>query len=281
MTKQGGSITHHPGLVKERAEAIASEVGRIGQPNDDDTAQAKTEVANEIKACFMLSGANNGRQEELKNYLENHYAMGSDKYPRDTSAALTLLNTFRETKRHQPRYVKREGDDEGGNFAQAAEKDDDNDGDNAPTEKGVQMLMDGSATKRKPKKGRKKAAAAAKSSYADAAKTVRFKTPAGSEGTGGKPVTKPPEGTGKPTKCIQYGGPHELASCPDITDEQLGEIYAQLCELEGDDDNEYDDDDAEQGANFAQLGSEHPLDAEDSGKAGAAPRQAGRPASFL
>lgn len=42
----------------------------------------------------MIRGANNGRYHELKNYLENAYTMGEDKFPKVCEQALGMLNHF-------------------------------------------------------------------------------------------------------------------------------------------------------------------------------------------
>ena len=43
------------------------------QQANRDTVTAK--IAEQVKASFMLSGANNGKYQELKNHLENKYAV--------------------------------------------------------------------------------------------------------------------------------------------------------------------------------------------------------------
>ena len=88
----GGSLRHHPDLINVEAAATAVENNRVnaygyGDPNDDDMATATSYVTNKIKACFMLSGADNGRHQALKDYCENSYTMNEDKYPLDSRSS--------------------------------------------------------------------------------------------------------------------------------------------------------------------------------------------------
>ena len=46
----------------------------------------------------MLSGANNIRLKELKEYLENAYTMGEDKYQKDCELLLGMTNNFRPSR---------------------------------------------------------------------------------------------------------------------------------------------------------------------------------------
>ena len=46
---------------------------------------AKAVVNEEIKAAYLINGANNGRYMELKNSLENDFTKGQDKGPRASS----------------------------------------------------------------------------------------------------------------------------------------------------------------------------------------------------
>jgi hypothetical protein len=52
-------------------------------------------VENKVKACFMLSGANNSRHKELKQECENAYTMGRDEFPANTTNLLSKMNTYR------------------------------------------------------------------------------------------------------------------------------------------------------------------------------------------
>jgi hypothetical protein len=60
LVQHGGSLADHPGLVEAEAIVVANENGRV-VPNVDDTTEARTRVSEKIKACFMLSGADNAR----------------------------------------------------------------------------------------------------------------------------------------------------------------------------------------------------------------------------
>ena len=55
ITQQEGSLTNHPGLITSRAlELVKTNVCITADA--DDAAVATTQIENEIKACFMLSG---------------------------------------------------------------------------------------------------------------------------------------------------------------------------------------------------------------------------------
>ena len=92
----GGSVSNHPGLVNQRALEIAVANGRNANTiNEGDVARAREMIDEEIKAAYMISGANNSKFKELKNSLENDYIKGQDNYPRDMEQALGMLNHFR------------------------------------------------------------------------------------------------------------------------------------------------------------------------------------------
>ena len=60
----GGSVANHPDLIAASAIEIAADNGRfnanrVGSPIDADAAAAADEVRDQMKACFMLGGANN------------------------------------------------------------------------------------------------------------------------------------------------------------------------------------------------------------------------------
>eukprot|EP00956_Cyclotella_meneghiniana_P042120 scaffold248363_cov77-Cyclotella_meneghiniana.AAC.3 len=110
----GGSLTNHPELIERRAAEIAAldEPPRdVGEVDDDDREMAATEIANEIKASFMLSGAQERRYGGLKLQLENDYTLGNDRYPKDTEGVLGLMNNYRDP--YQRRQY-RTPDDRGG-----------------------------------------------------------------------------------------------------------------------------------------------------------------------
>ena len=151
VIQQGGCMTHHPGLINARAEEIAFAANRPDGPEDDDIAAATAEVAEEIKASFLLSGANNSRHENLKNFLEDQYTNGvQNNYPRSTADVLQRLNNHRgvvptQEHRNNGRYNRREeeqkdDDDDNLQFLQAG---DNNNNESAETQEGVNMLMAG------------------------------------------------------------------------------------------------------------------------------------------
>jgi len=113
ITEQGGSLTNHPGPVGKRARALATENGRA-RPNDDDTTQAKEEVAEQMKAMFFLSGANDKVHGALKTYLVNEYTAGRNAYPPDIPSALSMMDAWRvpQQQHTQQRGHNNNNDDE-------------------------------------------------------------------------------------------------------------------------------------------------------------------------
>ena len=70
----------------------------------------------------MLSGANNGKHQELKNHLENKYAVKQeDGYPDNTVELLQLMNMYRvlTAKNNCIRTIPQ--DEDGLNFIQEGE----------------------------------------------------------------------------------------------------------------------------------------------------------------
>jgi hypothetical protein len=61
--QQGGNLGNQPGLIQAEAQLIA---GAGAVPGPADIAEATAIVESKIKACFMLSGADNSRHKELK-----------------------------------------------------------------------------------------------------------------------------------------------------------------------------------------------------------------------
>jgi hypothetical protein len=128
LEQQGGSLTHQPGLIRARAIKIATEDGRDeNELTEADNNAAKTQIAEQIKASFMLSGANNGRHQHLKNHLENKYAiMQEDGYPDNTVELVQLMNNF-QVENTPWNYFPRQTipqDEDGINFAQGGEEGD-------------------------------------------------------------------------------------------------------------------------------------------------------------
>ena len=99
----GGSLTAHPVLIERRAQELAGEGNLI---DADDRAEAAIQIEAEVKAAFLLSGANDRKYGALKVHLENTYSLGDDRYPRDVEQALGQLNNFRaptQPRHNQPR----------------------------------------------------------------------------------------------------------------------------------------------------------------------------------
>jgi hypothetical protein len=140
LEQQGGCLSHQPGLINARAIAIAEEDGRdANNILPADRATATQQIREEVKACFMLSGANNSRHQDLKNHLENKYAVKRENgYPDNTAELLQLMNNFRAPTNgrvQQRRTIPQ--DEDGINFAQEGDG-----GENEGTE-GVNMFQEG------------------------------------------------------------------------------------------------------------------------------------------
>ena len=101
----------------------------------------------------MLSGANNSRHGELKDYLENMYTCGEKHiYPTNTTDVLARMNDFRTTKQQEAQRrnpgrttgtEESKDDDDGLQFVQEGTDDnDENEG-----QAGVNMLMRGQQQK--------------------------------------------------------------------------------------------------------------------------------------
>ncbi len=78
LVQQGGSLTNHPRLIRERAQGIA----RAGNPvMVDHMAEAQGQIDEEMKVAFMQSRANLRRHKKLKRYLRNSFTMGQNENP--------------------------------------------------------------------------------------------------------------------------------------------------------------------------------------------------------
>jgi len=119
----GGNLVNHTEFIDERAaeiaqEAMARDATRTdANPTDAEMECARNEIAAEVKAAFMLSGASNSRYKELKDYLENQYVTGSDNYPRSVEGVLALMNNFRVSEPRRGGY-RTGGEDDGLAFVQ-------------------------------------------------------------------------------------------------------------------------------------------------------------------
>ena len=150
VNQQGGSLWYQEGMITTRANKIAADAFRL-QPNDADLTQAKEELKDEFKACFMLSGGNNTRHHDLKEDLENKYTLTKHNgYPKNTTELLSMMNNYRTRGDSKPsrtprREVQNEGGDKGDdgiNFMQEGGDSNENENNN----EGVNMLMNGANT---------------------------------------------------------------------------------------------------------------------------------------
>lgn len=144
VDKQGGSLWYQEGMITARANQIGADAFRL-QPNPADIAQAKEEMKNEFKACFMLSGGNNSRHKDLKEDLENRFTLKKDDYPKNTTQLLSMMNNYRARSKptRPPKQDEQNGggdeDDDGVNFMQQGDGGNEGDSEN----QGVNMLMNG------------------------------------------------------------------------------------------------------------------------------------------
>ena len=231
LEQQGGCLTHQPGLINARAIEIAEADGRnAANINEADRATARIEVGEQIKASFMLSGANNGRHQYLKNHLENKYAIKQeDGYPDNTVELVQLMNNFRvdtTNNRNNNNVLRRTipQDEDGINFAQEGEESAERD---ATTGLGFLQSQEGPEAhepevrhtyqyqKQEGTRGRKKSKKKKDSNETDPAKLQAAK----------EKQEAPEVAT---TTCLHCGGNHHLAECPDLTEEQLGQVLVQL-----------------------------------------------------
>ncbi len=194
LIQQGGNLTAHPGLTRDRAQEIAGAGNAVTQAHMD---EAQAQLDEEMKAAFMLSGANSRRHKKLKRHLEDAFTMGRNEYPANTTALLSMMNSFRgiDEDRLVPRHAGASDEpDDGLNFMQQGNEHPERKEGNevSSTKGGVNMFMKAKAGNKAPPK----------------------------QGTR--------EREEKLAQCMHCGAAHDLADCPDITTEQLGEILIQL-----------------------------------------------------
>ena len=222
----GGSVTSHPVLTQTRARALARAEGR-DDPNDDDVADAKVTVEDEIMGALILEGMNS-TADDYKAWLHNNHRNGNDIYPRGGPQALQgvsdhvssfAIGRTSERKREQQR--RREnggggpGNDDGLNFLQhyrpvyddeEIEEDEDADED-AEDEDELHECEDESPPD------------VPVLSYADAV-------------TGPQPTV--PDASSALDEiidsgsCAHCGGDHSLSTCPQVSDEDLAAFISSL-----------------------------------------------------
>eukprot|EP00804_Cyclotella_cryptica_P011280 CCRYP_007764-RB/>CCRYP_007764-RB protein AED:0.31 eAED:0.33 QI:0/0/0/1/1/1/2/0/430 len=146
-----------------------------------------------MKAAFMLSRANSRRHKKLKRHLEDSFGMGRNEYPANTTALLSMMNNFRggDEVRVVPRHAV--GSDE--------------------LDDGLNFMQQGDENSEK-KEGAEPPSARGLNMFMKA-----------------KATDQPPADAVKPPQCMHCREAHDLADCPDITTDQLGEILIQLEEL--------------------------------------------------
>ena len=92
----GGSLSKHPGLIRDKAVELAEADGRGEDAVEDaDVEMAEEMVSDKIKACLMLCIANRKKYEALKDDLANSYAKGEDCYPKTCEALMGMMHNFR------------------------------------------------------------------------------------------------------------------------------------------------------------------------------------------
>jgi hypothetical protein len=94
----GGSLGHQPGLIEERATAIATADGGRVNVLDADVEAATEQINEEMKTSLMLVLANRGRFETLRDDLANKYVLGDDKYPTSVEGLMGVLRNYKPPK---------------------------------------------------------------------------------------------------------------------------------------------------------------------------------------
>ncbi len=197
VKQHGGSIWSHPSLVQDRAQAIA---GAGNVPTAAQTRQAEEAVENEMKAMFMLAGANKTRHEDLRTHLQNSYTVGRNEYPSNTTELLSMMNNWKANRSAQGHH----------NYAQARA---------SAEEDGLNFAQQGEEGSGAEKSGSRKSGVSMIQSKKSMPKSILRRG-------GDCSQVKQKEETDK--RCIHCGGPHGLETCPEITTEQLGELLIQL-----------------------------------------------------
>ena len=244
LEAQGGCTWRQPGLIEDRTAAVATENGRAGQPNNADVAEAEEWVKERYKAALMLSGADHNRHNSLRIYLENRYTVDrADEYPANTRRLLSSLNNLRSERvviRAPPRNQRGNEGDGRPNFVQVDEGDDD------AEDEAEQGIHGGNFLQQR--RGDLRATGEASKTYSPTRRgKPRSNTNQGKK-TQGQQAQKKAIDKAKvkaaeaklqdPTKretCMHCGGEHSLADCPDLTDEQLGQLFIQLQDIEDED----------------------------------------------
>ena len=151
IEQQGGTLCQLPALVDSRALQIAAQNGRGNNPSDEDLEIAESQVNEEIKAAYFLSGAYSVRHGSMKADLNNLFLAGNrDAYPKTVADAMRMMEGWRirnPTSHQQPQ--KREGSDDGLSFAQAKLDEEELESDNS-------AAMRASALKSRRKNNKKK-----------------------------------------------------------------------------------------------------------------------------
>ena len=125
LEEQGGTLCRMPAQVEARALQIAAENGRANNPNDDDEELAESQIDEEIKAAYFLSGALRGKHGSMKASLNNLYLTGNrDVYPTNLADAMQLMEGWSLVEQSGKQQPRRDDDDDGGlSFAQAGLED--------------------------------------------------------------------------------------------------------------------------------------------------------------
>ena len=117
IEQQGGTLCQMPALVDSRALQIAAQNGRVNNvPTDEDVDLAESQVNDEIKAAYFLSGAYFMKHGNMRNDLNNLFLTGNrDAYPKTVADAMRMMEGWRRsnpTSQQQPQ--KREGNGDNG-----------------------------------------------------------------------------------------------------------------------------------------------------------------------
>lgn len=115
----GGSLAKHPGLIRDKAIALALADGRGEDDVEDaDVEMAEEMVADEMKACLMLCTSNRKRFGPLRDDLANSHVKGDDCYPRTCGALMGMMRNFRAPTAYNQIDRLRIKDEDGMQFLQ-------------------------------------------------------------------------------------------------------------------------------------------------------------------
>jgi hypothetical protein len=121
IEQQGGTLCQMPTLVDSRALRLAAQNGRVNNvPTDDDVDLAESQVNDEIKAAYFLSGAYSMKHGNMRNDLNNMFLTGNrDAYPKTVADAMRMMEGWRRNNPMSQQQPQKQGSgDDGLSFVQ-------------------------------------------------------------------------------------------------------------------------------------------------------------------